>query len=436
MLILMSTPNSETDLRAGIAALKAGNRAQARDLLLRVVDKDDSNEMAWLWLSGAVDSLEDRQICLENVLTINPNNAAARRGLAKLTGQEQEAQTRPTPNTPITVRREIPANTLAAAILYPERQIQEWQEHKSTSDYTVQTTGLKHTSSYHDVWERDTELCAYCAQEITPQTNTCPQCGRNLLISAYRYENPSANLHVLWVLLVAIAQLYLIQAIYDVIARQNLLAAALPICLMALFLIFTAGVYFRQFWGYVGAIAALSIILFINIIGLLLPAELKPEALLPIAPMIDEVVNPIVRGLDDFLRYFQLATIVLALIVATLKAGPDFERVQRRQIAQVQKGVQEAARYHAIAREAAKRGEWATAVLHWQRAAAKAPGQVSFQRHLGSAYARLGFYQRSADILQAALPQTNDPAQKAQIEHLLQVVNQHTSNTQEEKHNG
>lgn len=141
MLILMSTPNSETDLRAGIAALKAGNRAQARDLLLRVVDKDDSNEMAWLWLSGAVDSLEDRQICLENVLTINPNNAAARRGLAKLTGQEQEAQTRPTPNTPITVRREIPANTLAAAILYPERQIQEWQEHKSTSDYTVQTTG-------------------------------------------------------------------------------------------------------------------------------------------------------------------------------------------------------------------------------------------------------------------------------------------------------
>lgn len=125
MLILMSTPNSETDLRAGIAALKAGNRAQARDLLLRVVDKDDSNEMAWLWLSGAVDSLEDRQICLENVLTINPNNAAARRGLAKLTGQEQEAQTRATPNTPITVRREIPANTLAAAILYPERQIQD-----------------------------------------------------------------------------------------------------------------------------------------------------------------------------------------------------------------------------------------------------------------------------------------------------------------------
>ena len=103
MLILMSTPNSETDLRAGIAALKAGNRAQARDLLLRVVDKDDSNEMAWLWLSGAVDSLEDRQICLENVLTINPNNAAARRGLAKLTGQEQEAQTRATPNTPLSL---------------------------------------------------------------------------------------------------------------------------------------------------------------------------------------------------------------------------------------------------------------------------------------------------------------------------------------------
>lgn len=40
--------------------------------------------MAWIWLSYVVDSPEDRQICLENVLLINPTNAYARWGLAQL----------------------------------------------------------------------------------------------------------------------------------------------------------------------------------------------------------------------------------------------------------------------------------------------------------------------------------------------------------------
>lgn len=64
-----------------IAAFKAGRKDEARDLFLDIVDQDEHNEEGWLWLSALVDTLEEQQICLENVLAINPNNERARKGL-------------------------------------------------------------------------------------------------------------------------------------------------------------------------------------------------------------------------------------------------------------------------------------------------------------------------------------------------------------------
>ena len=69
-------------LNDGIAAARSGQAAQARDLLMQVVEADENNESAWLWLSGVVESLEDRQVCLENVLALNPDSVAAQKGLA------------------------------------------------------------------------------------------------------------------------------------------------------------------------------------------------------------------------------------------------------------------------------------------------------------------------------------------------------------------
>ena len=72
----------ETTLRQAVAAAEAGRKAEARHLLETVLHADERNEQAWLWMSGVVDSDEERIICLENVLTINPKNQAARKGLA------------------------------------------------------------------------------------------------------------------------------------------------------------------------------------------------------------------------------------------------------------------------------------------------------------------------------------------------------------------
>lgn len=68
-------------LRQGIAAAQAGDAERANELLMRVVDVDEYNEQAWLWLSSVVDSEADREICLENVLAINPDNKLAKAGL-------------------------------------------------------------------------------------------------------------------------------------------------------------------------------------------------------------------------------------------------------------------------------------------------------------------------------------------------------------------
>ena len=71
-------------LERGIAALKAGLKEEAHQLLSQVVEQDERNEMAWLWISGVVDTDTERRICLENVLAINPNNGIAKRGLERL----------------------------------------------------------------------------------------------------------------------------------------------------------------------------------------------------------------------------------------------------------------------------------------------------------------------------------------------------------------
>jgi hypothetical protein len=83
-------PGIQQLLDEGIASLSIGNKEEARRKLMQVINADERNEYAWLYLSEAVESDEDRQICLENVLTINPANERAETELQAL--QEKMAQ--------------------------------------------------------------------------------------------------------------------------------------------------------------------------------------------------------------------------------------------------------------------------------------------------------------------------------------------------------
>ncbi len=91
------TSNVSGLVQEGVAALKAGRKQDAQKLLTRATQLDERNEEAWLWLSATVDSLENQQICLENVIAINPSNARALQGLEAIKRQLSRQQAAPSP---------------------------------------------------------------------------------------------------------------------------------------------------------------------------------------------------------------------------------------------------------------------------------------------------------------------------------------------------
>jgi membrane protease YdiL (CAAX protease family) len=71
-------------LQQAADCLNAGQRGDARRLLQQVVRADPRSERGWLWMADVVKTAEERRHCLTQVLSINPRNALARRGLAAL----------------------------------------------------------------------------------------------------------------------------------------------------------------------------------------------------------------------------------------------------------------------------------------------------------------------------------------------------------------
>ena len=68
-------------LQKAINAIKKGDKKLGEKLLSEILRADPKNEMAWLWMSTVVDSLDHKEQCLERVLKINPDNKNAQRGL-------------------------------------------------------------------------------------------------------------------------------------------------------------------------------------------------------------------------------------------------------------------------------------------------------------------------------------------------------------------
>ena len=77
-------------LKAGVKAVQEGRLDEARELLYQVIDLDERNEKAWLWLSGVATGIDERMVCLESVLAINPHHELAREGLRYLLMQRRE----------------------------------------------------------------------------------------------------------------------------------------------------------------------------------------------------------------------------------------------------------------------------------------------------------------------------------------------------------
>jgi len=82
-------------LEEAIRLVRAGDAAAARALLVDELKQNPDDDQAWVWMSAAVDSADLRRECLEKALQVNPQNSAARRGLAALERAGQGAAAAP-----------------------------------------------------------------------------------------------------------------------------------------------------------------------------------------------------------------------------------------------------------------------------------------------------------------------------------------------------
>lgn len=69
--------------------LKAGDRNQARALLLDVIDQNPNEVEAWVGLSFCVYTVQERRKCLERALRIDPEHRYARAALTRLEAADQ-----------------------------------------------------------------------------------------------------------------------------------------------------------------------------------------------------------------------------------------------------------------------------------------------------------------------------------------------------------
>ena len=136
-------------LRKGAEAARAGRRLDARAIFMRVVETEPRNEMAWMWLTGLVDDLEDKIIACENVLTINPANEKVKAYLNTLLEQQAAIPSQSTSQERFDAQK--------PAELAPRRPIQKSEK---VSDLLSQAEQLEHAGKMEEALQAYEQLAA------------------------------------------------------------------------------------------------------------------------------------------------------------------------------------------------------------------------------------------------------------------------------------
>lgn len=81
-------------LMDAIELVKLDRREEARQILRVLINENGNFEEAWLWMSLAVDNLDQSSVCLDNVLRVNPNNQQAAGALYRIRESERAMERR------------------------------------------------------------------------------------------------------------------------------------------------------------------------------------------------------------------------------------------------------------------------------------------------------------------------------------------------------
>ena len=84
-------------LQQAMKLIESGDLDGGRQLLIEKLKADPKNDVAWFWMSKAVDSDDLREECLQEALKHNPRNAQAKQALANLRGRQESPGRQPEP---------------------------------------------------------------------------------------------------------------------------------------------------------------------------------------------------------------------------------------------------------------------------------------------------------------------------------------------------
>jgi len=152
-------------LQKGIAAARSGRCEEARGLLKQVIQANSKDEMAWLWLSGLMETNSQKRTCLERVLQINPQNVYARAGLKRL------KSTLP----PTTESEADILNARLASLSGDATRTAAPPNGTSHAQPSKATSGSATPSAAPSIGPDET-LCPACDQPISMTATACPHC--------------------------------------------------------------------------------------------------------------------------------------------------------------------------------------------------------------------------------------------------------------------
>lgn len=185
--------------QAGVAALKSGNKALAREHLMKVVEQDETNEQAWLYLAGALEDPDEIRISLENALHINPQSNRAKQGLEWLRKQHPAVFAEPTPALPEATPPAYTGATLALADLPLSDKPLPGQPIQQTPFPATQPLGqapLPATQPLGNGPSPATQQLAPPALGEVPDVLPCPRCGAPTRYVDQRCRQCSMNLTI------------------------------------------------------------------------------------------------------------------------------------------------------------------------------------------------------------------------------------------------
>jgi len=158
-------------LRQGIEAARAGRKTEARELLMQAVDLNPRNEIAWSWLSGIMEDLEDRIIACENVLTINPDNEKARAYLTMLL-QKRETKNKAGVDHTVEIIQAVPAKpeTMPKKPVSPLAEAEELEQQgrleEAAQAYERLAAQTKDSRTFDYIYKQITRLEALQKEKI------------------------------------------------------------------------------------------------------------------------------------------------------------------------------------------------------------------------------------------------------------------------------